>query len=117
MGIVSKIKDRATKAGKATADFTENKIHALREEGASTHEILKSDNSIFRKTDTIAILVKKVGDFEGFQDALNKITKDGYVFMFKEEVRDIPLISKLNPFGELYYFQNSKFRVPGNFIE
>jgi len=117
MGIVSKIKDRAIRAKKATTNFTEDKIYALREEAASTNEIFKSDNPIFRKTDTIAILVKKVGNFEGFQDALDEITKDGYVFMFKEEVRDLPFISKLNPFGDLYYFQNTKFRVPGSFIE
>ncbi|QLH09189.1 hypothetical protein [Candidatus Nitrosotenuis sp. DW1] len=111
MGIISKIKNKATKARKATADFTEDKIHALREEAASTNEIFKSDSSIVRKTDTIAILVKKVGNFEGFQEALDKITKEGYAFMFKEEVRDLPIISKLNPFGELYYFQNTKFRA------
>lgn len=117
MNIVSKIKARAKKAGRATADFTEDKMHALREEAASTSGIFKSDNPIFRKTDTIAILVKKVGNFEEFQNALDEVTRDGYVFMFKEEVRDLPFISKLNPFGDLYYFQNTKFRVPGSFIE
>lgn len=117
MGIVSKIRNKATKTKKATIAFTEDKMHALREEGVSTNEILKSDNPIFRKTDTIAILVKKVGNFEGFQDALDKITKEGYIFMFKEEVRGMPLISKLNPFGELYYFQNIKFRRLGKSTE
>lgn len=111
MGIVSEIKHRASKARKATTNFTEDKVYALREEGASVNEIFKSDNPIFKKTDAIAILVKKVGNFDGFQDALDKITKDGYIFMFKEEVRGIPFISKLNPFGELYYFQNTKFIV------
>jgi hypothetical protein len=111
MGIISKIKEKATKAEKATADFTEDKIYALKEEGASINEIFKSDNPIFRKTDAIAILVKKVGNFDGFQNALDEITREGYIFVFREEVRGIPFLSKLNPFGDLYYFQNSKFMI------
>lgn len=111
MGIVSEIRNRATKVKKATTDFTEDKIHALKEEGVSTNEILKSDNPIFRKTDMVAILIKKIGNFDEFQKALDKIIKEGYVFMFKEEVRGIPLLSSLNPLGDMYYFQNSKFII------
>lgn len=112
MGIVSDIRHKAAKAKKITENFTEDKMFALKEEGASTNKIFKSDDPIFKKTKTVAILVKKIGNFEGFQDALDEITREGYVFMFKEEVRGIPFISKLNPFGDLYYFQNSKFRAP-----
>ena len=81
----------------------------FREELKDLKKIMDSKNLIFYKTETLAIVLRKLGGLYQFLDAFDKLTKEGYVLVWQEAIQPvaIPFTQKL--YGSFYYFQNQKY--------
>ena len=100
MGIRSKIQD--------TTDFIKARASSRKKEVSFLKEILEYKETVYLKTDSIAILIKKKGESKKFFEAFEKITREGYDLKSQELITDP--IPKLNiALGYIFYFQNKKY--------
>lgn len=82
----------------------------LKKEALHLKKILQSEEIVQVKTDAIAILLRKMGREEEFVAEFDKLTKEGYRMILREEIKEFPISSGFNiQLGTLYYFQNVKY--------
>ena len=100
---LSEIKDIAKEHGS-------NQLSNLKSEAEDLKRIFQSKDLIYRKSDAIAIVLRKLGNTDGFLDVVEQLTKEGYRLVHQENVRDIPVFAGFKySFGSFYYFQNKKY--------
>ena len=133
MGFIKKIKDTAEKStelGKkgfekssefsvksfkeakdvVTTDSIKEQLDSLKAEGKRLKKIFQSKEIIQLKTESIAILLRKMGREDEFFAAYEKLTREGYRLVLREELREIPLSTGFNfQIGVYYYFQHKKY--------
>lgn len=100
---MSDVKDLAKEHGS-------NQLGNLKSEAEDLKRIFQSKDLIYRKSDAIAIVLRKLGNTDGFLDIVEQLTKEGYRLVHQENVRDIPIFAGFKySFGSFYYFQNKKY--------
>ena len=93
---------------KETGTSVKEQIGYMKKDTQFSKNIIKSKDIVARKTDSIAILVRKKGFEEEFFKEFENITKEGYKMMLSEEITDpIPGIRVV--IGSLYFFQHKKY--------
>ena len=133
MGILKKIKDTAEKGTElskkgiekstelSAKSFNEAKdvvskeslneqLNTLKKEGLRLKKLFQSKEVIQLKTDSIAILLRKMGKEEEFFAAYEQLTKEGYKLVLLEELRELPIAAGFNfQVGVYFYFQHKKY--------
>ncbi|MGI0002974.1 MAG: hypothetical protein ACRD91_01985, partial [Nitrosopumilaceae archaeon] len=100
---MSDVKDLAKEHGS-------NQMSNLKNEAEDLKRIFQSKDLIYRKSDAMAIVLRKLGNTDGFLDVVEQLTKEGYRLVHHENVRDIPIFAGFKySFGSFYYFQNKKY--------
>lgn len=112
---LNEIKEKAEDAGEY---LKEDKGHfkeigkgfgsGFKEEMKDLKKIMDSKDLIFYKTETLAVVLRKLGGLHEFLEAFDKLTKEGYILVWQEAIQPvaIPFTQKL--YGSFYYFQNQK---------
>ena len=77
-------------------------------EAKDLKKIMDSNELIFYKTETLAVVLRKLGGLHQFLEAFDKLTKEGYILVWQEAIQPvaIPFTQKL--YGSFYYFQKQK---------
>ncbi len=91
----------------ATEASLKKKIGNVKKDVAFVKEIMATKDVVFFKTDALAILVRKRGEFSKFFKVLDKITKEGYDLKSQEELGD--LVPSPFPLAIIYTLQNKKY--------
>ncbi len=100
---ISPVKEAVKEVGK-------EQLEAIKKEAQDMKRIFESKDIVFFKTDEMAIVLRKMGGLDEFLATVDKLTKQGYRLIFKEQVRDIPLpLGFKLPLGTFYYFQKAKY--------
>jgi len=107
---ISDFKDEAKEKISPVKEVGKEQLEAIKKEAQDLKRIFESKDLVFFKTDEMAIVLRKMGGLDEFLATVDKLTKEGYRLIFKEEVRDIPLpLGFKLPLGTLYYFQKAKY--------
>ena len=100
MGIKEKISSKK--------DSISHKLDYLKSDVKDVKENLKTENVIYLKTDSIAVLVKRKGELKKFLETVDKLTMEGYEIKSQEAITDA--VPKLNmTLAYIYILQNRKF--------
>ena len=94
-------------------EFTEYEAAGIKGESLDRKRFLESKDLIFYKTDAVAVVLRKLGGFDEFLAAVDKLTKEGYLLVAWEGVStsSIPVVGGLvgGMLGTFYIFQRSKY--------
>ena len=93
---------------KETGISVKEQLGYMKKDTQFSKKIIKSKDIVERKTDSIAILVRKKGFEEEFFKEFENITKEGYKMMLSEEITD-PIPGVRVVIGSLYFFQHKKY--------
>jgi len=101
--IDTKVHKVTGKAG-SVAKFS---LEGVKKEGEDIKKALEKQDLIYFKTDSLAVVLRKLGGLDEFLEVFEKLTKEGYLLVWTEPV------SSLIPFGlkfagNFYYFQKGK---------
>lgn len=90
---------------------TGGEVDSLKKEAQDLKRVFQSKEIILVKTDAIAVVLRKMGGLDEFVAAVDKLTKEGYRMVLREEVREIqiPVAVFKVPLGTFYYFQHAKY--------
>lgn len=90
-------------------DVSEHQLSAMHKEARDIKKIFDSNDLIFYKTDRLAIVLRKLGGLQEFLDAIDNLTKEGYVLVWQEPIQGIlPFSFTQKFFGSFYYFQKQQ---------
>lgn len=107
---VSYIKDKGTEHLSTIKEHGSDQLDNVKSEAEDLKRIFQSKDLIYRKSDAIAIVLRKLGNTDGFLDVVEQLTKEGYRLIHQENVRDIPIFAGFKySFGSFYYFQHVKY--------
>lgn len=107
---VSDLKDQTEEHLGVVKEVGSDQLDNIKSEAEDLKRIFQSKDLIYKKTDAMAIVLRKLGNTDGFLDVVDKLTKEGYRLMHQETVRDIPILAGFKySFGSFYYFQHSKY--------
>ena len=92
-------------------NLSETQIKSVKNEAHDLKKILQSKEIIIHKSDSLALVLRKLGGLEDFIEVADSLAKEGYMLVLKEEIRDIPIpaVGMKFPLGVIYYFQRVKF--------
>lgn len=106
---IGDIKDGSSERFEIAKELASIQGNNLKSEAQFIKKILQSKELVFLKTDTLAIVLRKMGGNEVFLEEIDKLTREGYRLVHHENVRNIPIPGGFDyPLGNLYYFQNMK---------
>lgn len=89
--------------------WTEEQFADAKVEVRDLKRIFRSRDPIYFKTDALAVVTKKFGKTDELLYAADKLTREGYMLMKHEIIRNIPIGGGISfPRGSFYYFQRSK---------
>ncbi|MGI0088182.1 MAG: hypothetical protein ACREBI_09535 [Nitrosotalea sp.] len=107
---ISDIKDSTEENAGIAKELASYQGSNMKSEGQFLKKIFQHKDMVFKKTDAVAIVLRKLGGNEEFFELVDKLTKEGYRMVHQESVRNIPLGFGFNyPLGSLYYFQHVKY--------
>jgi len=107
---VSDLKGQTQEHLEVAKEVGSEQLDNVKSEAEDLKRIFQSKDLIYKKTDAMAIVLRKLGNTDGFLEVVDKLTKEGYRLMHQETVRDIPIIAGFKySFGSFYYFQHSKY--------
>ena len=100
-------------AEKISSDIAKQQGGGFKKELKDLEKIRKHHDLIYYKSDAIAIVLRKMGDFDSFLKIVDRLTREGYRIVNSENIKNLlanygitlPGTSK----GTLYYFQNKKY--------
>ena len=98
---------------KITTDIAKQEGSGFKKELKDLQKIRKHRDLIYYKSDALAIVLRKMGDFDNFLKIVDKLTREGYWMINSEDVKHLltnygvmlPGTSK----GTIYYFQNRRY--------
>ncbi len=96
-------------------EMAAKQAHGAKAEVQDLKRIFDRDDLIYYKTDEMAIVLRKLGGLDQFLDAVNKLTKEGYLLVWADDVQNVTATFGINvpgiPYklGSFYYFQHSKY--------
>jgi hypothetical protein len=107
---VSDIKDKGGEHLSTIKEHGSDQLENVKSEAEDLKRIFQSKELIYRKSDAMAIVLRKLGNTDGFLDVVEQLTKEGYRLVHQENVRDIPIFAGFKySFGSFYYFQHVKY--------
>lgn len=84
--------------------FSKFHLINLKKEIGDIKVALTKEDIVYLKTDSIAVVLRKLGGLDEFLGTFDKLSKEGYLLVWTEPVSDI-LPNVLNLPGNFYYFQ------------
>lgn len=85
----------------------------IKKEYKDIEKIRHHKELIYYKTDALAIVSRKLGEFDEFLKVVDELTREGYRMMNSEDVKNILANFGISVPGQnrgiLYYFQNKKY--------
>jgi hypothetical protein len=96
-------------------EMTAKHTQGAKAEVQDLKRVFDRDELIYFKTDEMAIVLRKLGGLDQFLDVVNKLTKEGYLLVWAEDVQNVTTTFGINvpgiPYklGSFYYFQHSKY--------
>ena len=107
---ISDIKEKTQEHAETIKEHGSDQLENVKSEAEDLKRIFQSKDLIYRKSDAIAIVLRKLGNTDGFLDVVEKLTREGYRLVHQENVRDIPIFAGFKySFGSFYYFQHVKY--------
>ena len=95
----------ASKKAKMISKF---QLGNVKKEAEDIKKALAKKDLIYLKTDTLAVVLRKLGGLDEFLVVFDKLTKEGYLLVWIEPVTSVlPIGFRL--VGNFYYFQRGKF--------
>ena len=105
--IESKITDIGKKIKKTSKkDRVLSKLHLVgfKLEREDIRKALEKQDPIYLKTDSLAVVLRKLGGLDEFLAVFDKLSKEGYLLVWTEPVSSI-LPNRIGLVGNFYYFQ------------
>ncbi len=107
---ISDIKEKTQEHVETIKEHGSDQLDNVKSEAEDLKRIFQSKDLIYRKSDAMAIVLRKLGNTDGFLDVVEQLTKEGYRLVHQENVRDIPVFAGFKySFGSFYYFQHVKY--------
>lgn len=102
------IGEKVKKKSKVAKALTRFHLENVKKEGADIKKALEKKDFIYLKTDSLVVVLRKLGDLDGFLAVFEKLTKEGYLLVWTEPVSSmLPIGMRL--VGNFYYFQRGKY--------
>ena len=107
---ISDLKQVSDEYISTTKELSGSQLESIKSEARDIKKIFQTKDMIYKKTDAIAIVLRKLGKTDEFLQVVDKLTREGYRLVHKESIRDIPIAGGFSfPIGTFYFFQNIKY--------
>jgi len=111
--IKERIKESVSDVEKDIVDISKEQRGGIKKEYKDIEKIRHHKEFIYYKTDALAIVSRKLGEFDEFLKVVDELTREGYRMMNSEDVKNILANFGISMPGQnrgiLYYFQNKKY--------
>ncbi len=111
--IKERIKRSVSDIEKDIVDISKEQRGGIKKEYKDIEKIRHHKEFIYYKTDALAIVSRKLGEFDEFLKVVDELTREGYRMMNSEDVKNILANFGISVPGQnrgiLYYFQNKKY--------
>jgi hypothetical protein len=104
---LTEIGEKIEKKTRLMRGLTKFHLESVKKEGDDIKKALEKKDLIYLKTDSLAVVIRKLGGLDEFLRVFENLTKEGYLLVWTEPVTSIlPVGFRL--VGSFYYFQKGK---------
>jgi hypothetical protein len=96
--------EKIEQTSKKTSALAKLHLTGFKKETDDIKKALAKQDLIYLKTDSLAVVLRKLGGLDEFLAVFDKLTKEGYLLVWTEPVTSI-LPGRFNLVGSFYYFQ------------
>jgi hypothetical protein len=91
-------------------ELTEDQLRDIKTEIRDLKRIFRARDPVYFKTEALAVVIRRFGKTDEFMAAIDGLTREGYLLVQHEIVRNIPLGGGMSfPIGSFYYFQHTRY--------
>ncbi len=96
--------EKIEKTSKKAGALSKLHLSGFKKEGDDIKKALAEQDLIYLKTDSLAVVLRKLGGLDEFLAVFDKLSKEGYLLVWTEPVSSmLPIGMRL--VGNFYYFQ------------